>query len=676
MPSPDFAPTPPQGNRTRLGLLLVDEGFITPNQLQEVLRLQQEQTGSQDDHRYLGQILLDKKYIDADQLRYVMEKHNKKTRLGDILVRNQTISEQELEYALLEQKKSGNRLGEILLRKQLVNEEAMRQALCTQLNIPYLDLNRISIDPSLTKIINRDYAWRHKIVPVSMTDASITLAMDDPTNNEIVAELEMFTRLTINVVTSTRKNIENAFKKLYADEDGPTQGRPRPRTVETLDKQAPEIQIDMESEDPFTSRKPQYVEAHESKRADLLVQKVLSLAIMRQASDIHLENLGERMVVRFRIDGLLQEPELGSLQDDVNHFHREIISRIKILSKLDIAEKRLAQDGSFRSHIERDGQRIHIDFRVSVVPSYYGENVVIRILDSRRTPSTIEKLGFSYQMTNKLKELFKKNTGIILVTGPTGSGKSTTLQSGLISAYRPGLKVVTAEDPIEYVHDHFMQCEVNEKIGLTFASYIRVFLRHDPEIIMIGEIRDDETAQMAVRAAQTGHLVLSTLHTNDSLGTISRLIGLGIDPNMVSSTLLGVISQRLTRRICPDCKTEYEPIAEMIQEIFVKPPPITWVKGQGCEHCNYTGYKGRLPLAELWIPSQQDVLLINKRASQDKLKESASKSTMSIMSEAIDKLKTGETTLEELLRVLPYSVIQDYRLSQEISPTQYAGTIT
>ncbi|MEA1923247.1 MAG: ATPase, T2SS/T4P/T4SS family, partial [Pseudomonadota bacterium] len=480
--------SPSQGNRTRLGLLLVDEGFITPNQLQEALRLQQENPQNRNDYQYLGQILVDKKYIGAEQLRYVMKKHDKKTRLGDILLRCKAITEQELKFALLEQEKSGNRLGEILLKKSLVSDEAMRQALCTQLNIPFIDISRFNIDQNLTKIINRDYAYRHKIIPVSMTESSITLAMDDPTDNETIAELEMFTRLQINLVTSSRIAIQEAFKRLYPHES--LQQEIHTPEV-TSEKTSIDFALDLEDEDPAEISKPQYVEAQESKRADLFVQRILSLAIQKQASDIHLENLDHRMVVRFRIDGLLQEFSLGDIQNDINNYHREIISRIKIMCKLDIAEKRLAQDGSFRSHIIRQGEKTHIDFRVSVIPSYYGENTVIRILDSRRSPTNIEHLNFSPKLTEKMIKLFNRNTGIILVTGPTGSGKSTTLQSGLLSAYRPGLKILTAEDPIEYVYENFMQCEVNEKIGLTFASYIRVFLRHDPEIIMIGEIRDD-----------------------------------------------------------------------------------------------------------------------------------------------------------------------------------------
>jgi len=373
------------------------------------------------------------------------------------------------------------------------------------------------------------------------------------------------------------------------------------------------------------------------------------------------------MVVRFRVDGLLQEFKLGALQDDINKFRREIVSRVKVLSKLDIAERRLPQDGSFRSHVIRNGEKTDIDFRVSVVPSYHGENIVIRILDSQKAPSTIEHLAFSANLTEKLTRLFQQNTGIILITGPTGSGKSTTLQSGLLTAYRPGLKVVTAEDPIEYVYDNFMQCEVNEKIGLTFASYIRVFLRHDPEIIMIGEIRDSETAEMAIRAAQTGHLVLSTLHTNDSLGAISRLSGLGINPSMISSSLIGVMSQRLARQICPHCAERYTPDQELINEFFATPPTdINWLKGVGCDTCNYTGYKGRVAIAELWEPSQHDILLINKKAELEELKISARKNTIPLIEEALSKLREGKTTLDELIRIIPYTYIEDHRQLQTL----------
>ncbi len=649
---------------SKLGLLLVDKGFITSEQLHTALRLQRATPPTSPDYKYLGQILVEQKYIDAQQLQFIMQKFGKKSRLGDILVRCKAITEQELQIALAEQRKSGERLGTVLLKKSMVSDETMRQALSSQLNIPYIDISRLNIDHNLTKIINRDYAFKHKIIPISMTDTSITLAMDDPTNTDVASELEMFTRLKVNIVTSSQSAIKGAFNRLYPGEN---QSGSSDTILDDDSDASLDISFDLDEDPTDKIRKPDYVEAHESKRADLVVQKILGWALQKQASDIHMENLDHHMVIRFRIDGLLQEFDLGSLQDDINLFHREMVSRIKILGKLDIAERRLAQDGSFRSHIVRNGEKTNIDFRISIVPSYYGENIVIRILDSQKAPSTIENLKFSSKLTEKMTKLFMANTGIILVTGPTGSGKSTTLQSGLLTAYRPGLKVVTAEDPIEYVYDHFMQCEVNEKIGLTFASYIRVFLRHDPEIIMIGEIRDSETAEMAIRAAQTGHLVLSTLHTNDSLGAISRLAGLGIDPSMISSSLIGVISQRLARRVCENCAEPYTPAPDLINEFFPAPPTdIEWRKGTGCDRCNHTGYKGRVAIAELWEPSHHDMLLINKKAEFEELKISARNSTIPLIEEAVIKLKAGETTLDELTRIIPFSFIEDYREQQRL----------
>ena len=648
-----------EGNN-QLGRHLINEGLITPDELQEALNVQAKTPKGSSDYKYLGEILIQKKYVDKQQLQHVMDKYNKKSRLGEILLETNAITQQKLDFALTEQQNTGERLGEILLKKSLVSDETMRQALSTQLNIPYIDISRINIDDNLSKRINRDYAFKHRIVPIAMTEGSITLAMDDPTNNEIKAELEMFTGMKINVVTASQNALKEAFNKLYPiDSDN--------EDIDSLNDNdfTSNFDLTLTEEDQYEIRKPQYVEAQNSKRADVLVQRILGWGLKHQASDIHLENMDRHMVVRFRIDGLLQELKLGSLNRDITKFRREVISRIKVICKLDIAERRLPQDGSFRSHIIRDGNRSDIDFRVSIVPSYHGENVVIRILDSQKSPSTVEHLKFSPRLTEKLTRLFNQNTGIILVTGPTGSGKSTTLQSGLMTAYRPGLKVLTAEDPIEYVYDKFMQCEINEKIGLTFANYIRVFLRHDPEIIMIGEIRDDETAEMAIRAAQTGHLVLSTLHTNDSLGAVQRLTGLGINPSMISSSLIGVVSQRLARCICPFCIEEYTPEPELVKEFFPTPPDdINWQKGLGCNECNYTGYLGRVAIAELWEPSQRDILLINQKAELKKLKESSRNSTIPLVEEALLKLKAGVTTLDELIRIIPYTYIEDYRLQQ------------
>jgi len=353
---------------------------------------------------------------------------------------------------------------------------------------------------------------------------------------------------------------------------------------------------------------------------------------------------------------------MGQLQDACNERVREIISRLKVLGRLDIAERRRPQDGSFRMKVERAGEQTSIDFRISVVPGYYGESVVLRVLDRKSVPKSLEELGFSSQITEKLREMLKRPAGILLITGPTGSGKSSTLYASLMTLYKPQIRIVTAEDPIEYVYEQFSQSEVNERIGNTFASYLRAFLRHDPEVIMVGEVRDEETAEMAFRAAQTGHLLLTTLHTNDALSAVTRLRDLKVDPNLIASSLLGVLAQRLVRAVCPQCKAEYSPAPELLKEFFdTAPPDLKWYKGKGCSHCNFTGYRHRLAIAELWVPNENDVILIAKNASFEELRSSAAHSTVFMAEDAANRLRGGATNLEELIRMLPYSSIYRFR---------------
>jgi len=286
---------------------------------------------------------------------------------------------------------------------------------------------------------------------------------------------------------------------------------------------------------------------------------------------------------------------------------------------------------------------------------------VVRVVDRRRAPKSIDSLKFSAPVTERLKKLLSRTSGIVLITGPTGSGKSTTLYAALQSIYRPEIRVLTAEDPIEYVYEQFSQSEVDERIGNTFASYLRAFLRHDPEVIMVGEIRDHDTAEMALRASMTGHLLLSTLHTSDAVSVVSRLVDLGVEPTLVGASLAGVLSQRLVRTICTDCRELYTPTAELLREFFDEPPSdIKWYRGRGCHKCDFSGYKGRRIVAELWIPSNADVILINKSAPRDQLVESAINSTHSMAENALHLLREGTTNLEELMRTLPYATI--YRM--------------
>jgi type II secretory ATPase GspE/PulE/Tfp pilus assembly ATPase PilB-like protein len=372
--------------------------------------------------------------------------------------------------------------------------------------------------------------------------------------------------------------------------------------------------------------------------------------------------LSDHVQVRLRVDGVLQYLKPGDLLEACNRSAREVISRLKILAKLNITERRRPQDGSFRVKVERKGKHHGVDLRVSVVPTHYGESLVIRILDGHNAPTSLEQLSFPAVVQDKLKELLHRPTGILLVTGPTGSGKSTTLHSSLVTLSRPGIRIVTVEDPIEHIFENVSQAEVNEQIGNTFASYLRAFLRHDPEVIMLGEIRDQETAEMAFRAAQTGHLLLSTLHTNTASGAIARLRDLKVDPNAIASSLIGVLGQRLVRRICDRCRTPYEPSKSLVHEFFgERPSGLRLHRGSGCSACHQTGYRGRLTIVELWVPSEDDIVLINKSAPIEEIRASAYQNTISMAETAWLPLRDGRTTLEELVRMLPYEAIVDFR---------------
>ena len=584
------------------------------------------------------------------------QKHDTHRLLGEILLHDDSIDKSTLKDILESQNESGVRLGELLMKKNLISEGVLRQAICKQLDIPFADLSKIKIDKALNRLINYDYALRQNIVPIAKTETTLTLAMTDPTDLLVVDELESFTKLKVNRVASLSSDIKGAFDRLYGSSE--LEQDIFDDTILIVDKSEQE-----------QCRQERAFDAAAAKRIDKVVQRVLTLALQKNASDIHFETLEKGMEIRFRVDGVLQQLDMGEMQRVINSYACEVVSRIKILGSLDIAERRLPQDGSFRSVVRRENCNSKVDFRISVIPSCHGENIVIRILDKQKAPKTISDLNFSLPLHEKMMELLKNNSGIILVTGPTGSGKSTTLYTSLMETYEPGKKILTAEDPIEYIYDEFMQCEVKDKIGLSFARYIRSFLRHDPEIILIGEIRDQETAEMAVRASQTGHLVLSSLHTNDALGSVNRLKGLGVSSDMIASSLLGVLSQRLVRKICTHCKEKYQP-KDSHKTMEWLPDSLTHYKGTGCKQCDYTGYRGRMPLAELWVPSSEDLSLILREKNHDQLLRSSMQNTLFMVDEALGKLREGSTTIEELLRVVPHAMFKQYNNRDKIGNKQ------
>jgi type II secretory ATPase GspE/PulE/Tfp pilus assembly ATPase PilB-like protein len=644
----------------RLGQLLLEEGLVTREQLDSALAVQAAARG----YVPLGRILVERKAITARQLSLVMERGGGRVRirLGELLVRDGALTEARLQQALLQQQRLQRPLGEVLVKLGYLTDETMRQALCLQLNIPYIDLDRIDADPSLARLINSNYARRQMLVPIARVGQMLTVCMDDPTNTVATDELAASTGHVVNVVTSAQGAIKRAFQRFYGqpmDAAPPAPASQAADFVQPIEEPAAVGGVDLGEGSTGSNFIADYVPG---KSAETAVRQLLSLALDHHSSDIHLETLSGGSHVRFRVDGILQELDLGPLQDICNRGGTQIISRIKILAKLDIAERRRPQDGSFRARIERNGKVEHIDFRVSILPGYYGESCVLRVLDKKNTPTSIDQLGFSSVVTAKLQQLLKRPAGILLVAGPTGSGKSTTLYASLMTTYRPEIRVLTAEDPIEYVYDQFSQSEVNERIGNTFQAYLRAFLRHDPEVIMVGEIRDEETAEMAFRAAQTGHLLLSTLHSNDAISTVSRLLDLKVDPNLIASSLLGVLAQRLIRCVCAECKKPYEPPKELVREFFpTRPDGLVFYQGTGCPTCNFTGYKGRMSIAELWAPDAEDAILISKQASFDELRASTQRTTISMAQDVMDRLAAGRTTLEELIRVMPYTSVYQFR---------------
>ena len=563
-----------------------------------------------------------------------------RSRLGEILLADGRITKTQLEHALEQQVAQHRPLGQILTKLHYVTDEVMRQALGRQLNIPYVDLENMLLDRELARVINRGYAKRHALVPIAQNGSMLTVVMDDPTARDVVDDLGRLTHFTITVVTASSRSIQRAFRRLY--EETETQ-------VAVIDS---------------SEGAEEAVAADEtiSGRADELFRRVLARAIEMGCSDIHLETLPSGLYVRFRVDGVLRRPQFGDLQDAFDQNPREIASRVKILAKLDIAERRRPQDGSFQVAVDRQGTKVPIDLRVSVLPTYFGESIVIRILNRARAARSIDDLDLSPTVLRRLNEILKRTTGIFLVTGPTGSGKSTTLYSCLMRLHRPEIRILTAEDPVEYVYDELSQSQVNDQIGNTFASYLRSFLRHDPEVIMVGEIRDEATADMAFRAAQTGHLLLSTLHTNSALAALTRLLDLDVESSLIGSSLIGVMSQRLVRRICPSCTAPDTPEQSMVSEFFTRVPDgLTFYRGAGCSTCGFAGYKGRTLLVDLWVPDDQDLRLITRQAPIDEIAASAARTTITMAQDTHARLRAGLTTLEELFRVLPYSVVTEHR---------------
>jgi type IV pilus assembly protein PilB len=576
----------------------------------------------------------------------------RKKKVGELLRDRGKISPADLEMVLNEQHGKVIHLGELMLARGLVAKEDLAHALEEVSLVPYLDCATIVPDAAAMKLIPRAMAERHCVLPIRIDHKCLVVGMATPQNLGLLNELRFISGMDISPRLTFRSDIEAAINKHYVrlpGEKSPTFGVDIPRYV-------PVEEVEFFS----TSSRQSNQEAIQEMQADLrqrktpavrIVSEVIQTAMAKQASDIHIEPRASETAVRIRVDGVLRD--LPSVPRNVQN---SLISRIKILSDMDISERRSPQDGRFMVSI---GER-QIDLRVSTLPTQYGEKVVIRLLETSAPLTSFSDLGIQADVSDNLSDLLAQPQGMILVTGPTGSGKSTTLYSALHKLRKPSVNIVTVEDPVEYVLPGINQSHVNTKAGMTFASCLRSILRQDPNIIMVGEIRDRETAEIAMKAAQTGHLVLSTLHTNDSVSAIVRLLDLDVAGFLISSSVTGILGQRLVRKLC-SCHAVRPATSEfqmrLLQCGVVKAPPKMAVP-IGCDRCDQTGYKGRIGIYEFLRFDDSIRTIVRTSGSLEKIHVTARSSGMrSMQDDAIDKLRSGLTTLEEILRVVPMDSI-------------------
>ncbi len=557
-----------------------------------------------------------------------------KKRLGDILVQAGMITPDQLAVTIEAQKKTNERLGKTLIRMGFITEENLIKTLAHQLKINFVNLKEEKIDPSLAKLIPDKIARRHTVVPLARMGQVLMVAMADPLNIFALDDLAFKTGLEIEPVIASEQDILHTLDTLYET------------TLMDKIESAPEDLQVFAGEEEIGETVVETAEVDEGPISQL-VNLIISEAIKDRCSDIHIEPEERALRIRYRIDGILRETSsLG------HRFIAPVISRIKIMSKMDIAEKRYPQDGRFKFVVDNKV----IDSRVSTFPTIYGENVVMRILDQSSIIIRLEDLGFLPRDMEKVRYLIQKPYGFILVTGPTGSGKTTTLYAILNTINSPEKHIVTLEDPVEYRLDLIRQCQINVKAGLTFAVGLRSILRQDPDGIMVGEIRDFETAEIAVQSALTGHLVLSTLHTNDAPSSLVRLTDMGVDPFLISSSVEGVLAQRLVRVICPRCKEPYPASGEDLVDLRLPPnQAVVLQRGKGCSFCKGSGYKGRLGIFEILIVDTELKEMILRKATQREIENYARQKQQmkSLREDGISKVLAGITTVAELNRVTP-----------------------
>ena len=559
--------------------------------------------------------------------------------IGTVLLDRGVISREQLEEALAQQRETGERLDRVLVRSGLVSAEQVLQTIGDQFHLDVVDLDAVSVEPKVLEILPASLVNKQRCVPIRRENETLTVATSDPFELSVLDELRLLTGYSIEFVLADEEGLQRFIRSNYGVGS------------DTLDALSAEAGTPIEA----TGDEDEIEQAQEASVIKL-VNDILLEAIRERATDVHIEPYEHRLIVRYRIDGVLQR---ANVPETINRFAAAIISRLKIMANLNIAEKRKPQDGriTLKQRVPNAEGRLtaqEFDLRVSVIPMLFGEGVVLRILNKSAVLMELGDLGMPQWVQDGWKGLIERPYGILLVTGPTGSGKSTTLYASLNRIVSEEIKAITVEDPVEYHVGGVNQIQVNTQVGLTFAAGLRSILRHDPDVVMIGEIRDKETAETAIQASLTGHLVFSTLHTNDAPGAMTRLLDMGVEPFLVSSSVEGVLAQRLVRRVCPHCAIKYTPDVADLPAGFEPGEDGTLTRGQGCRECRHTGYRGRIGIYELLRSSdrlREDVM--KGRGAGEIAKHALKDGVLDRMAEdGFDKARSGATTIEEVMRVL------------------------
>ncbi|PID80238.1 MAG: type II secretion system protein GspE [Clostridiales bacterium] len=555
-----------------------------------------------------------------------------KKRIGDLLIEQGLISFEQLQVALEKQRELGEKLGNVLIQLDMISEQQLFKTLEIHFGIPYVDINMITIDPKVPKIITENLAKMHNLIPIKLEKGRLTVAMSDPLDMIAKEDISFATGFEIDVVVSPEQDIKRAIRRYYDASE-----RAERAALDYIN-QNDEVEDEDDEESAGVVNSPMV----------RLVNTIIAQAIRMRASDIHVEPFDDRVRIRFRVDGVLRE-----IMTTPINTHGAIVARIKIMGKMNISERRIPQDGRIETTI--DGTEI--DMRISVLPTVHGEKVVIRLLDHSNIISNLEELGFNEENSRRINKVLSVPEGIILATGPTGSGKTTTLYTLLRKYNQIDRNIITIENPVEYRLDGINQVQVNNKAGLTFSSGLRSILRQDPDIVMVGEIRDNETAQIAIRAAITGHIVLSTLHTNDTASTLTRLVDMGIENYLVATATVGILAQRLVKRVCQKCKHAYQASADEKQRLSIDADqPLTLWRGSGCNACNKTGYSGRIAIHEVMIVDRKIKKMMFQNESAETIKQCAVEAGMLTLYDSCkERVLEGVTTVDELMRVA-YSI--------------------